>query len=468
VAALGGPEQKLLATHTPYDLAASIDWSPDGKWIAYSDQPVGTNGYRMYLFSLGSRESHLFFHDPACTHEGNLTFSNDGKQVAWVCVKKLDESDLLVSDPAGQSRRVVKTVRLTVSGMSWSPDDSKIVLAQQGPLNSELFELRLADGNMTRSPAAAGQQYANWPAVSPKTGAVAWCTWRYHMDLLRADLKNLQKAPEPILKSSRSENRASYSPDGKHIAFSSDRTGTWAIWLGDADEKNLTQISRGRDSGSPQWSPDSRQVVYGQNEGGEHSIYLVDVDSRVPHKLLTATQDPESPFWSHDGQWIYFRDQSSSMNKFWRCSVSCDKNETLVSEGPDAFTSGEIRGVVVQESEDGKYWYYTRHTDGDANLRLFREKMVNGHLEQDEQVAKIPKLDGYHSFYVTKGGIYFVPGGNAQTLWYFDFATQSAKQLLRTERNISFGFSISSDGRYALLPQWGDYHQDIMLAEPTR
>jgi tricorn protease-like protein len=156
------------------------------------------------------------------------------------------------------------------------------------------------------------------------------------------------------------------------------------------------------------------------------------------------------------------------MNKFWRCSVSCDKNETLVSRGPDAFTSGEIRGVVVQESEDGKYWYYTRQTDGDANLRLFREKMIDGHLEQDEQVTKIPKLDGYHSFYVTKDGIYFVPGGNAQTLWYFDFATQSAKQPLRTERNISFGFSISSDGRYALLPQWGDYHQDIMLAEATR
>ena len=72
---------------------------------------------------------------------------------------------------------------------------------------------------MTRSPAAAGQLYANWPNVSAKTGAVTWCAWRFHMDLLSADLKNLQKPPEAILKSSRSESRASYSPDGKHILF---------------------------------------------------------------------------------------------------------------------------------------------------------------------------------------------------------------------------------------------------------
>jgi Tol biopolymer transport system component/DNA-binding winged helix-turn-helix (wHTH) protein len=467
VPALGGPEQKLLATHTPYELAAPISWSPDGKWIAYSDQPVGANGNRVYLFSTESRESHLFFHDPACTHEQNLTFSNDGKHVAWICVKKLDETDLLVGDPAGQSRRVVKTVQLLASGMSWAPDDSKIIMAQQGPLYSEIYEVSLKDGNMTRSPAAAGQLYANWPNVSAKTGAVAWCAWGYHMDLLRADLKNLDKPLEPILKSSRSENRASYSPDGKHIVFSSDRSGKWSIWLGDADEKNLTQISRGRDSGSPQWSPDSRRVVYGENEEGTHSIYVVEVDERVPHKLLTATRDAESPFWSHDGQWIYFRDQSSSLHKFWRCSLDCDKNETLVREGPGAFTSVQWRGLAVQESEDGKYWYYTRQADGDKTLRLFREKMINGQLEQDEQITEIPKLGGYQSFYATKDGVYFVAVDD-ETLFYFDFSTRKTKQLLKTPRTMGFGFTVSNDRRYALLSQWGDYHQDIMLAEPKR
>jgi hypothetical protein len=37
VPALGGPERKLIATHTPYNVAAPLSCSPDGKWIAYSD-----------------------------------------------------------------------------------------------------------------------------------------------------------------------------------------------------------------------------------------------------------------------------------------------------------------------------------------------------------------------------------------------------------------------------------------------
>ena len=108
--------------------------------------------------------------------------------------------------------------------------------------------------------------------------------------------------------------------------------------------------------------------MYGQNEEGAHSIYVVDVDERVPHKLLTATQDAESPFWSHDGQWIYFRDQSSSLNKFWRCAVNCEKKETLVREGPDVFSAPEWRGLNMQESEDGRYWYCIRRADGEDHL----------------------------------------------------------------------------------------------------
>ena len=48
---LGGPERKLISTHTPYDLAAPLSWSPDGKWIAYADVENGKPGDRMFLLN---------------------------------------------------------------------------------------------------------------------------------------------------------------------------------------------------------------------------------------------------------------------------------------------------------------------------------------------------------------------------------------------------------------------------------
>jgi Tol biopolymer transport system component/DNA-binding winged helix-turn-helix (wHTH) protein len=456
VPALGGPEQKLLATHTPEALTAPIAWSPNGKWIAYADQ-VGTFGDRIFLFSLENRESHLFYHDPACGHEGNLTFSNDGQQVAWICVRKMDAFDLMVSDILGHNRRMVRTVNLIPSGLAWSADDTKIITTQHGAIYSELFEVSVQDGSMERAPAAAGQIYAHWPAVSPKTGAMAWDAWRSHVELIRVDLKDLKKAPASILQSSRSEDRASYSPDGKHVVFSSDRSGTWGIWLGDADGNNLTQIVQGRDNGTALWSPDSRHIAYGRAEDGVHAIYVIDIDERIPHRLQTATNDAGGPIWSHDGQWIFFQEDGSFFRKFWRCSLDCNKNETLMWDGPVAFS--------FQESEDGNYWYYIKAAD---ELKIFRETMRSGRLQDDEEVVGIPQLAGASSFFVSKDGIYFVPKQFGTTLWYFDFATRKSRQLVKTEQTIRSRFSVSSDGRYALLPQSGDYHQDIMLAEPKR
>ena len=107
VSALGGREKKIRSTHTPYSIAAPISWSPDGDSIAYSDRVANEFGDRMFVASLNSGETRLFFHDPACKHESNLTFSHDGKKVAWMCVKRLDDVDLMTGDSAGKSRRVV-------------------------------------------------------------------------------------------------------------------------------------------------------------------------------------------------------------------------------------------------------------------------------------------------------------------------------------------------------------------------
>ena len=456
VPALGGPEQKLLATSTPYQVAAPISWSPDGKWIAYDDQIDKKIGDRMFLFSLETRQSHLFYHDPACVHEAALTFSNSGNQVAWICVRKLDEIDLMVGDPQGRARRVVRTVSFIVTGMSWMPDDSRLIINQQKGEFGQLYEITVRDGSMKLSKAAEGQLHALWPAVSAKTGAVAWNDWRFKVDLIRVDLQRPNAAAEPLLQSSRDEMQASLSPDQKHIAFSSNRSGNWQVWIGDADGSNLTQISKGEQVGYPRWSPDSRNLIYQQKEGETQSIFVVDVSERVPHRLRTATRVAGSPFWSPDGKWIYFLDEGSFFQKYFRCSLDCNRNETLVRDGPTAY--------YMQPTQDGKFCYYI---SGDG-FKVFRESWIEDRLNNPEEVEGIPTMDDFFSMFVGRNGIYFVSAAKPNVLEYFDFATHKTKDLVKTDRKIQNGFWVSGDDRYAFLSQWSDYHQDIMLAEPKR
>jgi Tol biopolymer transport system component/DNA-binding winged helix-turn-helix (wHTH) protein len=462
VPALGGPEQKLQATSTPYEYAAPVSWSPDGKSIAYGDLIDKQVGDRMFLFSMETHQSRLFFHDPACAHESQLTFSNTGNQVAWLCVRKLDEIDLMVGDPQGKTRRLIRTVNVLVTGMSWMPDDSKLIINQQRGERGELFEVTLSDGNMKLAEAAKGDLHTIWPAVSAKTGALAWATWGSRIGLVRVDLQNPKATVEPILESSRDQKQASFSPDHKHIAFESNRSGSWQVWVGDADGSNLTPISNGWQALFPRWSPDSRRLIYFQKEGETQFIYVMDIDERVPHKLLTSTREVGSPFWSLDGKWIYFQDESSFFKKYFRCSLDCNRNETLVRDGP--------RAVSMQPTQDGKYFYYVF---ADGPLKVFRETLNGDHLGGDhlagpEEVEGIPPLAENSSMFVARKGIYFVSAAKPTVLEYFDFATRKTKEMVKMDKKIVGGVWVSSDDRYALVPQLSDSHQDLMLAEPKR
>jgi Tol biopolymer transport system component/DNA-binding winged helix-turn-helix (wHTH) protein len=454
VAALGGPERKLRPTHIPYNLSAQLSWSPDGKWLAYGDDLIeGKRGDRIFLLSMETLESHLFFHDPACRNEANLTFSHSGKQVAWLCVHGLDSFEILIADPAGHGRKSVITLPQIVQGIAWSRDDTKLVVSQVTGVEDDLVEVGVKDGSARKLDAATG---GFWPSVSPATGAIASNAVRYRKSLWRKELTKPHSPVEPFLVSSRDEDNAEYSPDGKRIAFDSTRSGMWNVWVADADGGNLSQVSRGGDAGFPRWSPDSKSIVYMQRTGDARTIFVVDVNEREPRKLVTNIADPGNPFWSHDGKWIYFPDYGAFYRRYYR-SLATGGETTLVRDGPKAF--------ATQESFDGTAWYYA---DGDGETRIYREPVKDGHVGPGSAVPGMPFLAGDCLWTIGKNGIYFVPDGKPQTVTHFDFATQKTKELFTVEKELTSGLAVSSDERYMLLAQLREIHSEIMLTEPKR
>jgi Tol biopolymer transport system component/DNA-binding winged helix-turn-helix (wHTH) protein len=453
VPALGGAENKIRSTHTPYALAAPISWSPDGKTIAYSDRLPDEVGDRMFVTSIDG-ESRLFFHDPACKHEGHLTFSHDGKNVAWLCVKRLDVLDLMVGDSLGKARRLVAEVSKRVSKIGWNASDTHLLITQADPVASELYDLNLKNGAITKRPEAGTSVFSL--TLNPKTGAIAWTAYRDQVNLWRKDLTSQDSSLEPILASSRSDNMASSSPDGKHIVFDSNRSGVWSVWLADADGSNLSRLSQGGSAGYPRWSPDSRHLAYHQVEGDLQSVYVVDINERASRKLLTRLDNTAWPFWSADGKSIYFQDFSSFRQRYYRCSIDCNKNEVLVRDGAKSFN--------MQASPDGDHWYYVR---GDEPPRVYRETMSDGRIEGgSEALDGFPVLAELFLWAPGKNGIYFVPANKPKTVSYFDFATKKARDLFTTGKPMTDGMSVSMDEKSLIVAQQGEKHSEIMLATP--
>jgi len=256
--------------------------------------------------------------------------------------------------------------------------------------------------------------------------------------------------------STHGQNDSQYSPDGRHVAFDSDRSGTWCVWMADADGSNLVQISQGGLAGHPRWSPDSQKLAFDMVEpSGYFGVYTVDISDRVPHKLKTNLRAASRPFWSHDGSWIYFRGYEGVGRQLYRCPVG-GGDATLLA------ASHDLRTPI--ESPDGKTLYFP-WSDGTGDMMMLPLDRPDA---KPQPVPGMPKISHEARWAVLPDGIYFSPRDNPRSICFFDFATTKTRAIFKADKNLAEGMSISPDGRYMLYSQIDESNADIMLVNNFR
>jgi len=452
VPALGGPERKLRSTRVPYADAAPISWSPDGKWIAFGDPLPMEPADRIFLLSLDTLEARPLPHNSKCRHEANPTFSHSGAKLAYVCVRSTNGLELTTIElPDGEPKPVV-LVADYMAGFTWAADDSKLVISVDNGV-PELFEALLTDGQLRRLPLPPN---AARPVVSPKGESLAYSASSNKVNIWRKDLLSPQLPPIKLISSTQIQTQPQYSPDGKHIAFNSNRSGPWNLWMSDADGTSLVQLSKLEIAigGTSSWSPDSKQIAVGAKPRESNETYIVDVSKRVSKKLVTNSMDTGTPSWSRDGKWIYFRAHEAFGHRLYKCPADGGQ-KVLVSADPDS--------IGPMESSDGQAVYFAER---ELNAQLMK---VSLQRPNSEVMAKeLPRVSNWTMWTIADGGIYFVPADRPRSLGHFDFTTKQIREVFKVEKNFENGLSVSPDGRWLLYSQVDEENSDIMLVDHFR
>lgn len=194
-------------------------------------------------------------------------------------------------------------------------------------------------------------------AISP-TGARA--VFEAHGEIFtvpaeKGDTRNLTNTPGAA------ERDPSWSPDGKTIAYFSDASGEYQLYLEDQSGlKPPTVIDLGPNPTyfySPTWSPDSKHIAYSDANG--HLLYI-DVPSGKPTVIDTSAYlsfgTNFNPAWSPDSKWIaYNNDLPKELSAVFLYSLDTHKS-TQITDGMSDSSSPVF-------DANGKYLYFLASTD---------------------------------------------------------------------------------------------------------
>jgi len=112
--------------------------------------------------------------------------------------------------------------------------------------------------------------------------------------------------------------RPAWSPDGKTIAFQSNRDGPYHLYVMDADGGNVRQLTSGDvDDRHPAWSPDGRSIAVDSGNDARREIWRIDVASRARTQITRLNAVTSLPSWSPDGTRISFYVYRSGEMDLW-------------------------------------------------------------------------------------------------------------------------------------------------------
>ncbi len=453
----GGQERLLreLDWHTGVP-RPSVAWSPDSKWVVVLSGSDKTRS-GLVMLSLETLEEKRLTTCPAGFVDTGPAFSPDGRTLGFARESPAGTDIWLLPlgqnyDPRGAPERT-PGAQVEIP-LAWTPDGEGILFSSF----RSLWRMPAStSGNRKRLTFAWDASFLA-PAVSQHGNRLAYEVRKLETNIWQVELRqpglNPGK-PSKLIESTRSEVQPAYSADGKKIAFSSDRSGAFEIWLCDHDGSNtirLTSLGGPERPLGPKWSPNGLSIVYEKWTGAGFRVFVIGANGGAPRRLTT---DPVSshtwPSWSRDGKSIYFRSLRSGASEIWK----------MPAKGGAAVRMTLRQGDVPQESPDGKFLYYMKGYPGPCSLW----RMPAGGGEESMVLDSMSRETPYA---VANQGIYFFRNSDKKDQFdvcFLPLPAGKTRKLLTIERAYVGDMTVSPDGRTILYTQADQTGSDLMLVE---
>ncbi len=331
-APLGGTPHKLL------EGMQGVQWSPDGKQLAYILPGSSVGDTLMVAQADGSNAREIL---PAAggRHVHWPTWSRDGQSLYFIYTYQpwnTEQSEIYrVPVAGGAPEAVVQSIRRAVYPVplpggdllfSANPDSVDLGLWWQPGRGGPSTALTTGIGEYTEA------------RVSSDGRRLVSMVLDQRQALVAINVSGPRPSIHPLTDGHGGDLDPAYDPTSDRIVFSSTRSGHRNLWTAREDATDARPLTSGTASDHhPVFSPDGRRVAFVSDRGGHWGIWLISADGGAP-KLLAPATVFDSISWSSDGTRILFSTPSpGGSTVLSTVSVADGRMETLST--PSAATA---------------------------------------------------------------------------------------------------------------------------------
>ena len=329
VATVGGDLESIMDTDC-VELACGL--SPDGKAFATLSMPK--NPGELYGVAISDPlGSPLRSYTPApfasksVFNVPQLLFSPDGRKILLILAgNKGKEEVWLLPYPAASKppQRILQKLPPFPGSpsFSWMPDSSHVVLALAPKLDAPAH-LWIADIlSESLMPLTTGNVYELLPAVSPDGRSLLYSQWTFGLDVVSVSLEN--GSARTLISTNREENMAAWAAKADKLAWVTNRSGPYQIWVRSADgiERPVVTSAEFPDGMNrfflnPALSPDGERLIFARaDNNGVGRLWMISISGGSPVQLTNEEAAFEyGGAWSPDGsRFAYLRVKSGKMS----------------------------------------------------------------------------------------------------------------------------------------------------------
>jgi Tol biopolymer transport system component len=232
------------------------------------------------------------------------------------------------------------------------------------------------------------------------------------------------------------------SPDGSRVAYTSNRTGSYEVWIGPRAGGSATQRTNfdGPFTGTPRWSPNGNMIAFDGRPDGTADIFVLDADGGTPRRVTEHPANDLASSWSRDGNSVYFASTRSGAWNVWRKAAD--------GHGGEAIQVTLNGGFSALEAADGSGLFFTHA--GQPGLWFL--DFSNG---EESQLPVDVAAEDWASWGVASDGVYYLRRGQPTTVMRFDPSRQISEEVFRLTGLVPHSdaaFSVSRDGQWL---SWG-------------